>query len=121
MHEITELRDIDIAQWVRSEEELDALLDYVQRTTLPPEEPFDLRSLQLAPPPVPSETVDLDRICATLRSTPSPAFGDPALEPLWLRTSLAPPPSTPTIQGWQIAAITMVAFTLGSLVTLISG
>jgi len=139
-----ELRECDIARFVVSEDELDELLEYVQRSSLPPEAAVTARSFgPMAPPPVPSEQVDLDAIVDRLSSAPSPAgtihlrrptdphatprpvdledvLGYLALEarPVLRAPRVAPTSSPRLLRSWQVAALATFAFTLGSVLTL---
>lgn len=136
-----ELQDCDLSRFVRTEDEMDALLDFVQRSSFAPEPPVGPGAFgPMAPPPVPSERVNLEAIVDRLSSMPAPTADlrrptDPTrewspidLDEVLRYVSLAPsrpagslhPPTIPprTASPLETAAIATLAFALGSAMTL---
>lgn len=134
-----ELHMADLTRFVRSEAEMDALLSYVQRSSFAPEAPVGPRAFgPMAPPPVPSDRVNLEAIVDRLSSVPAPRVetrsGDTSWawspvdldEALWYATARSMPPGSlrpPSVapranHWWESATIAALGFALGSALTL---
>lgn len=140
--------DRDLLRFVRLEDDLDEMLAFVERTSLPAEQPLDPRMFE--PPRFEdrSERLDLDSVVDRLSSAPAPAGMhharrvidpglagrrvdlDAVLERISMTPSLnltpsdrpLPPPVARPWPSWpRLAAVAASSFVLGSAITYLWG